>query len=82
VLVIDDICESGKTLSRLTNVFRELGALEVRSAVLIHRAVEGATFIPTWKAFDYLSTEWFVGYGLGDKEHNANLPDVYNIFPS
>jgi hypoxanthine phosphoribosyltransferase len=79
VLLVDDICDSGKTLSKLRNVFIELGAIEVRAAVLIHRMLDKSIFTPDWAAFEYHGNEWFVGYGMGDKEKFANLPDVYSI---
>ena len=81
VLVVDDICDSGKTLNKLRNVFLELGAAEVRAAVLIHRLVDTSVFTPDWKAFEYNGSEWFVGYGMADQERYFNLPDVYSILP-
>ena len=81
VLLIDDICDTGLTLLKLHNVFLELGAKSVRSAVLIHREVEQSKFEPTWSAFDYSGDEWFVGYGLDDGGLHRNLPDVYVIEP-
>ena len=79
VLIVDDICDSGKTLSKLKNVFLELGAIEVRAAVLIHRLADNSVFTPSWTAFEYNGDEWFVGYGMGDREKFANLPNVYSI---
>jgi len=79
VLIVDDICDSGKTLSKLKNVFTELGAVEVRSAVLIHRLVDTSIFTPDWTAFEYPGNEWFVGYGMADGEKYFNLPEVYSI---
>ena len=77
VLLVDDICDTGATLARLSEIVRERGAREVKSAVLIHRQVPESTFAPAWAAFVYPGREWFVGYGMEDRNHFSNLPEVY-----
>jgi len=79
ILVVDDICDTGATLLKLQNVFSDLGATEIKSAVLIHRKVESSVFTPNWSAFQYQGADWFVGYGMEDKNQFANLPAVYTI---
>lgn len=81
ILMVDDICDTGATLHKLQKVFLDLGAAEVRSAVLIHREVSNSVFTPSWSAFRYSGDEWFVGYGMEDRNHYANLPGVYTIRP-
>jgi hypothetical protein len=29
--------------------------------------------------FEYEGSEWFAGYGMEDKNHNSNFPEVYII---
>lgn len=82
ILMIDDICDTGATLQRLEKVFGELGAAEVRSAVCIHRSVPKPLFAPSWSAFPFGGDEWFVGYGMEDKNHYSNLRGIYTISPS
>ncbi|MCB0339143.1 MAG: hypothetical protein KDD53_06045 [Bdellovibrionales bacterium] len=79
ILLIDDICDSGRTLEALSEHFIEAGALEVRSCVLIKRVIEEETFNPTWVCFEYNGPEWFVGYGMEDSGRWRNLPAVYTI---
>jgi len=79
ILLVDDICDSGRTLAELTSKLKEAGALEVRSAVLIKRELEEETFSPDWVGFPYPGPEWFVGYGMEDSERWRNLPAVYII---
>ena len=79
VLLIDDICDSGRTMEALRKDFLSAGALEVRSAVLIRRKVAGNEFNPDWVGFHYDGPEWFVGYGMEDSERWRNLPAVYII---
>jgi hypoxanthine phosphoribosyltransferase len=81
VLLIDDVCDSGRTLEAMATLLRERGAREVRSAVLIRRLLPEPLHTPTWSAFEYSGAEWFVGYGMEDGERWRNLPGVYIISP-
>lgn len=79
VLLVDDICDSGKTLKILTKAFSNAGALNVRSAVLVKRLMDKTTFDPDWTAFEYPGLEWMVGYGMDDCNRWRNLPSIYII---
>ncbi|MCH2156915.1 MAG: phosphoribosyltransferase [Opitutales bacterium] len=79
VLLVDDICDSGKTLSKMVEYCQENGAKEVRTAVLIHRIHEESVYTPDYTGFRYEGNEWFAGYGMEDKNHRANYPEVYII---
>ncbi|MFM1847574.1 MAG: hypothetical protein RL417_1048 [Pseudomonadota bacterium] len=79
VLVVDDVCDSGRTLAELTAYFTKLGAREVRSAVLIKRILPHQTFSPDWIGFEYTGPEWFVGYGMDDCDRWRNLGSIYII---
>jgi hypoxanthine phosphoribosyltransferase len=82
VLVVDDVCDSGRTLQELERALIERGAREVRSIVLVRRLLSVPSFVPCWVGFEYGGKEWFVGYGLEDKERWRNLPAVYGMRPS
>ena len=79
VLIVDDICDSGRTLAAITESFKERGAKDVRSVSLLYRASEQSVFKPDWHGFEYVGDEWFVGYGMEDKNTHSNLPGVYLI---
>lgn len=79
ILLVDDICDSGRTLESLRSALLERGALSVRSAVLIKRVMSTPSFSPDWVGFEYKGQEWFVGYGMEDNERWRNLPGVYVI---
>ncbi len=79
VLVVDDVCDSGKTLEALEKALLEKGAREVRTAVLVRRLLDAPSFVPCWVGFQYKGPEWFVGYGMDDSERWRNLPGVYVI---
>jgi hypoxanthine phosphoribosyltransferase len=79
VLVVDDVCDSGRTLEALEKTLLEKGAREVRTVVLIRRLLDAPSFVPCWVGFQYKGPEWFVGYGMDDNQRWRNLPGVYVI---
>jgi hypoxanthine phosphoribosyltransferase len=79
VLVVDDICDSGRTLEALEKELLARGAREVRTVTLIRRLLDTPTFVPCWVGFNFRGPEWFVGYGMDDGERWRNLPGVYVI---
>ncbi len=79
VLIVDDVCDSGKTLAELTAHFRHSGARDVRSTTLIRRVLPHETFAPNWVGFEYNGPEWFVGYGMDDCDRWRNLGSIYII---
>jgi len=76
VLIIDDICDSGRTLKTLSESLKKMGALEVRTAVLVQREIEDEIFTPDWVGMKYSGKEWFVGYGMEDAERWRNVPHL------
>lgn len=82
VLIVDDVCDSGKTLAELTDHFTRAGAREVRSTTLIRRVMPHDTFSPDWVGFEYHGPEWFVGYGMDDCDRWRNLGSIYIITQS
>jgi len=79
VLLVDDICDSGRTLDVLSKKLKEMGANEIRSAVLIRRIMDHETFKPEYVGFNFSGPEWFVGYGMEDSGRWRNLPATYII---
>ena len=79
VLLVDDICDSGRTLKHLHQYALGKGAKTVKTAVLIHRNHEASVYTPEFIGFEYFGNEWFAGYGMEDKNHYFNFPEVYTI---
>ncbi len=79
ILLVDDICDSGRTLTVLKDYLLKQGALEVKAAVLIQRQLAVEKFTPDWVGFKFEGSEWFVGYGMEDKNSWSNLPEIYTI---
>ncbi len=79
VLVVDDICDSGRSLAFLAKELRAAGAQEVRTAVLVRRELPEQQYAPDWVGFTYPGNEWLVGYGMDDSERWRNLSGVHVI---
>jgi len=76
VLVVDDIFDTGHTLSRLLTKIRTLGPAGVRSAVLLRkRGRQEMSLDPDHSAFD-IPDEFVVGYGLDYNDAYRNLPFI------
>lgn len=76
VIVVEDIIDSGKTLSYLTEYLRINGARSVRTCTLLdkpsRREVE---FVPDYKGAE-IPDEFVVGYGLDYAEKYRALPFI------
>lgn len=76
VLIVEDIVDSGRTLTFLTRYLLDKGAKSVRSCVLLDKpSRREVPYIP-----DYVGTvipdEFVLGYGLDYDEKYRNLPYV------
>jgi hypoxanthine phosphoribosyltransferase len=79
VLLVDNICDSGRTLALLAARCRREGAREVRSAVLIHRSRDDSQHVPDYAGLTHAGPEWFAGYGLRDGNCAMNFPEVFRV---
>ncbi len=68
VVLIDNICDSGRTLAVASEWLGAWGARKVRTAVIVHRVRADSQHTPTLIGFTYPGAEWLVGYGLRDRE--------------
>lgn len=82
VLIIDDICESGRLFSLLKKECLNLGARTVKTASLVYRDIPRSTFCPDYYCFKLATEDWLVGYGLDDTDRFRNVPAVYEIIRS
>ena len=76
IIVVDDVCDSGRTLELVMRRFREMGADSVKSAVMVNRVKQSPLIVPDWIGFEFVGEEWFVGYGMDDQGRYRNLPDI------
>ncbi|MBQ9336528.1 MAG: hypoxanthine phosphoribosyltransferase [Lentisphaeria bacterium] len=76
LLIVDDVLDRGFTLLKVTEFFKNLGPLSVRTCVLLNKNVSGRSFSkPDWTGF-VIPDHYVVGYGLDSNEEWRNLPYI------
>jgi hypoxanthine phosphoribosyltransferase len=76
VLLLDDILDTGQTLNRLAQHFRELGVASLRIAVLVRkRGRQVVPLEPDYCGFD-IPNAFVVGYGLDYNDEYRHLPHI------
>ncbi len=76
VLLLDDILDTGRTLSTLVHRMSERGALSVRTAVLLRKLGRQEVAIePDYCGFE-IPDAFVVGYGLDFDDDHRHLPHV------
>ena len=81
VLVVEDIVDSGLTLSYIKKVLHERGARSVRLATLLDKPVRRRTELEVDYACFRIPNEFVVGYGLDYQEKYRNLPLIGVLHP-
>lgn len=79
VLVVDDIFDSGVTLSEVMSRIEGQNPKSLKSLVLLLKKVPHKTeYLPDYVLFE-IEDRFVVGYGLDYKEHYRGLPGVYAL---
>ncbi len=82
VLLVDDILDSGGTLSLVAPLLSELGARSVRTCVLLRKDRPTAKKVRAdYVGFD-IPDEFVVGYGLDFDNVYRNLPEICTLKPA
>lgn len=82
VLIIDDIFDTGHTLSLVASELKKLKPKSLESLVLLSKKKKRTfSFVPDYTLFE-IADEFVVGYGLDYKEKYRNLPGIYIFQPS
>ncbi|MGE3961533.1 MAG: phosphoribosyltransferase [Dehalococcoidia bacterium] len=77
-LVVDDLLDSGATMSVLLAALRARGLADVRLCVLIERVRERETPLhPDFCAFHLEGDEWLIGFGMDSGGRLRGLDGVY-----
>lgn len=81
VLIIDDILDTGKTLSKITEMFHKLNPQSLRTCVLLEK--QGRREVPFDADFVgfKIPDKFVVGYGLDFAERYRNLPCIGVLKP-
>lgn len=81
VLVVEDIVDTGQTLSYLMRILQARGPASLRSCTLLHKPERSQVDV----TLDYIGFEipdaWVVGYGLDFAERHRTLPSIGTIRP-
>ena len=78
ILIIDDICDTGNTLSFITNLIKRNNPKSIRTSVLLKKNIQNTKFMPD----DYLfliPDKFVVGYGLDYNEKYRFLNQIYTL---
>ncbi|MBR6071606.1 MAG: hypoxanthine phosphoribosyltransferase [Acholeplasmatales bacterium] len=76
VIVVDDILDSGRTISAVKNLFMQNGAKSVAFCVFLDKPEGRVVDITPSYVGGLVPNEFVVGYGLDYEEHYRNLPYV------
>jgi hypoxanthine phosphoribosyltransferase len=81
VLLVDDIYDSGETLSQIVSKLKEKNPKSLKSVVLLAKNIDrDVAYTPDYALFN-IENQFVIGYGLDYKEYCRGLPGVY-IFKS
>jgi hypoxanthine phosphoribosyltransferase len=81
VLVVEDIVDTGRTLSALVETIRAAGPASVAAVCLLDKPCRRRVdFVPGYIGFE-IPDHFVVGYGLDYAEHYRNLPFVAVLKP-
>ncbi len=78
VIVVDDIVDSGHTLTRVLPMLRARGPSSLEVCALLHKRTGPLDCEPRWVGFD-APQEFLVGYGLDYAEDFRHLPYIASL---
>jgi len=79
VIIVDDILDTGKTLSVISSIIREQNPASLKTCVLLRKRVENRPLLNAdYIGFD-IPDEFVVGFGLDYDDYYRNLPDVATL---
>jgi len=79
IVLVEDIVDSGTTLSRLLPMLEERGPKSLEICTLLHKHIAAnLAREPRWVGFD-APHEFLIGYGLDHSEYFRNLPFIGSL---
>ncbi len=79
VLLVDDILDTGNTLSTLVSMLKNRGVESIRTCVLMNKEERRTVdFHADFVGFE-IKNEFVVGYGLDYNEDYRTLPDIWTL---
>jgi hypoxanthine phosphoribosyltransferase len=80
-LIVEDIVDTGHTLSYLIGILESHGPASIRTCALLHKAERAEVDVVCDYVGFGIGDEWVVGYGLDYAEQNRTLPYIGHIVP-
>lgn len=79
VLIVDDILDTGRTMSTLVSMLKEAGVTELRTCVLLNKEERRTVdFHADFVGFE-IANEFVIGYGLDFDEDYRTLPEIWTL---
>jgi hypoxanthine phosphoribosyltransferase len=79
VLIVEDIVDTGLTLSRLMDHLQSFGPLSVEVCALIDKRERREHTVPVAYVCQVVQEGFLVGYGLDYAEDYRSLPEIYHL---
>ena len=76
VLIVEDIVDTGKTLEKVTEMFRAKGAKEIKIVTLLDKPARREKAIEADYVGFVVPDEFVIGYGLDYNQKYRNLPYI------
>ena len=76
VLIVEDIVDTGKTLEKVTEMFRNMGAKEIKIVTLLDKPARREKAIEADYVGFVVPDEFVIGYGLDYNQKYRNLPYI------
>jgi len=77
VIIVEDIVDTGQTLSHVKEIIKDKGAESVKTCVLIDKLERREKEVELDYCAFKVEKGFLVGYGLDYNEENRCLPDIY-----
>lgn len=81
VLIVEDIIDSGNTLAKIKQLFKERNAASVKICTLLSKPERRETDVECEYIGEIIPDEFVVGYGLDYDERYRNLPYIGILKP-
>jgi hypoxanthine phosphoribosyltransferase len=77
ILVVDEVLDSGRTLKAICNNLLEMGALSVKTAVLVEKTIERPDGLEhaDWTGF-FMDDRYLIGCGMDSEEKYRHYPGI------
>ena len=76
ILIVDDILDTGLTLSRVIESISKMSPASIATCVLLNKEARRQTAVKADYCGFHISNHFVVGYGLDYNEHYRNLPFI------